>query len=75
MNIKERHEDSDDQARRAVIGIPQGIAQRVGSAFDPHDAVIRTHRLLIEDDSIRGREKVAQVRIRRTDRIPKEVVL
>ena len=61
VDVEEGHEDSDDEALCLVMRISQGVPQRVDLALHLHDALVRPHNPLIEDDSICGREKVAQV--------------
>ena len=75
MDVEERHEDADDEAPRVVVRIAHGVAETVGSALDLHDAFVRAHLSLIEDDPVRGREEVAQVGIGWADRVSEEVIL
>ena len=75
MHVKESHEDADHQAVGRVMWIAHGVPQGIRSPLDLHNAFAGTHLPLIENDPVRRREKVAQIRKCGADRITKKVEL
>jgi hypothetical protein len=54
VNVKEGHENADDQNFGFVGGVTHGVAQRIRPALDLHQVLIGMKRALIEDDSVCG---------------------
>jgi hypothetical protein len=75
VDVKERHEDSDDEAFVRVIGIAQGITDRVRPAFDFNYRIGGLDGFLVNDDAIGRSKEITEIGVSRSDGIAKEVVL
>jgi len=75
VDVQESQENPNHQARMRIIRVPQGFAQLIRLALDLYNTFLRFDLFLINDDPVRRRKEVAQVRIRRPDGITKKVKL
>src|SRR5215203_1619214 len=75
MNVEERHEDTDDQARSVVVFVSHGLPQRVGLPLDVEKAFVRGDGNLIKNHPVCRGEEMGSVREDWPARVAEEIVL